>query len=308
MAANTVATRASTGVDELLFQNDSVSLCLLVNRRHATVRVIDFRAGPTVAKRNFVLAAAKRERCEKIFTLVERDEVATWTRLGFTREGSIPAFYKRSDAWILGAVVADMRPLTVDPTLGADDDDDDLTPAGPSTSVTTAERTIARAKRLAKAPEKTLPKVALAKATAAEVKRALVAADKRGTLLTGFEPFGRDVAPRPAFALTARGGFTLLASWEAQPAFSNALFELHAAPETEAERVATIASVRVVEARLAAEGMTSLFTLAPSDDVTMTSVFVACGYRRSAVLASHLAVGGARKDAIVWSKKFDQEN
>jgi hypothetical protein len=105
MAAKNFAA-ASSGVDELLFHNDTVSLCLLVNRRHQTLRVIDFRAGPTLAKRDFVIAAAKREGVEKVFTLVERDEVSTWTRLGFTREGSIHAFYKRSDAWILGAVVS----------------------------------------------------------------------------------------------------------------------------------------------------------------------------------------------------------
>src|SRR5262249_195009 len=97
-------------VDELLFHNDTVSLCLLVNRRHQTLRVIDFRAGPTLAKRNFVIAAAKREGVEKVFTLVERDEVSTWTRLGFSREGSIHAFYKRSDAWILAAAVSPRRP------------------------------------------------------------------------------------------------------------------------------------------------------------------------------------------------------
>src|SRR4029078_4204167 len=114
MAAKTWTSTASSGVEELLFQNDSVSLCLLVNRRHRTLRVIDFRAGPTAAKRNFVIAAAQREGVEKVFTLVERDEVATWTRLGFVREGSIPGFYKRSAAWIRGAVVSEMtsrRPL-----------------------------------------------------------------------------------------------------------------------------------------------------------------------------------------------------
>src|SRR5260221_12935493 len=96
MAAKNFAA-ASSGVDELLFHNDTVSLCLLVNRRHQTLRVIDFRAGPTLAKRNFVIAAAKREGVEKVFTLVERDEVTTWVRLGFSREGSNPSFYKRSD-------------------------------------------------------------------------------------------------------------------------------------------------------------------------------------------------------------------
>ncbi|KYF50174.1 hypothetical protein BE08_39030, partial [Sorangium cellulosum] len=108
MAATNLSSTSSSGVDELLFRNDAVSLCLLVNRRHRTLRIIDFRAGPTPSKRSFVLSAAKREGVEKIFTLVERDEVPTWTRLGFVREGSIPGFYKRSDAWILGAVVSEM--------------------------------------------------------------------------------------------------------------------------------------------------------------------------------------------------------
>ena len=96
MAAKTGTNAANSGVDELLFHNATVSLCLLVNRRHSTLRIIDFRAGPTVAKRSFVVAAAKREGVEKVFTLVERDEVATWTRLGFTREGSIPSFFKHA--------------------------------------------------------------------------------------------------------------------------------------------------------------------------------------------------------------------
>src|SRR5262245_43048162 len=174
MAAKNWTNTANSGVDELLFQNDTVSLCLLVNRRHATLRVIDFRAGPTVAKRNFVIAAAKREGVEKVFTLVERDEVSTWTHLGFTREGCIPSFYKRSDAWILGAVVANVTPLQGDPRMQlADDDDDDFVEETPSTSpaATLAERTIARAKRMLKSsPDKALPKMTMAKAREADLK------------------------------------------------------------------------------------------------------------------------------------------
>src|SRR5262249_11351811 len=175
-------------VDELLFHNDTVSLCLLVNRRHATLRVIDFRAGPTVAKRNFVIAAAKREGVEKVFTLVERDEVSTWTRLGFTREGSIPSFYKRSDAWILGAVVANVRPMQGDPRmqLTVDDDEEEEIeePKTTSPAVALAERTLAKAKRLLKSsPEKSLPRVAMAKATDADVKKAFALAQRNGSLL-----------------------------------------------------------------------------------------------------------------------------
>jgi hypothetical protein len=52
--------------DEVFFSNDAVSLCLLVHRRAKTMRVIDFRAGPTNAKRMFVLSLAQREGVEKV--------------------------------------------------------------------------------------------------------------------------------------------------------------------------------------------------------------------------------------------------
>ena len=173
MAAKTWTNTANSGVDELLFHNDTVSLCLLVNRRQRTLRIIDFRAGPTLAKRSFVVAAAKREGVEKIFTLVERDEVSTWTRLGFTREGSIPSFYKRCDAWILGAVVGQLgpaRPLRAPVEVeneneSEEDADGDSEARAISPAAALAERTIARARRLLKsAPEAPLPavKVALA--------------------------------------------------------------------------------------------------------------------------------------------------
>src|SRR3984885_14508789 len=92
-------------VDEVFFQNDAVSLCLLINRRAKTMRVVDFRAGPTLAKRKLVLELAKREGMEKAYTLVERDELSTWVKLGFAKEGNIPGFYKRSDAFLLGCSV-----------------------------------------------------------------------------------------------------------------------------------------------------------------------------------------------------------
>ncbi|HVY45219.1 MAG TPA: hypothetical protein VHB21_05030 [Minicystis sp.] len=309
MAAKSWSVRANSGVDELLFQNDTVSLCLLVNRRHATLRVIDFRAGPTAAKRNFVIAAAKRERVEKVFTLVERDEVSTWTRLGFTREGSIPSFYKRSDAWILGAVVANVPPMQGDPRMAlsaADDDDDDIEAeaAAPSPALALAERTLQRAKRLVKSSAgKALPRVAIARATDGELKKAIAAADRDGVLLTAFEPFGRDVV-RQAHVITARGGFELYASWEAQPCFASAFLEIHATPQTDPERLATIAALRLLEERLLSDGILSVFTLAPADDVPLSSVFLTSGFRRSAVLNKHVVVGGERRDAIVWSKKL----
>jgi hypothetical protein len=303
MAAKNLSARANSGTDELLFHNDTVSLCLLVNRRHGHLRVIDFRAGPTLAKRNFVIATAKREGVEKVFTLVERDEVSTWTRLGFTREGSINAFYKRSDAWILGAVVSQVSPLRADPrALAEHDDDDDASEAPASPAVALAERTIARARRALKA-DVALPAVKIAPAKDADLKRALAAATRKGSALTGFESFGRDVE-RSAFVATARGGFELFASWESQACFGNSFLELLTGPRTEPERLATMAAVRGICDKLAERGIVSTFCLSPADDDALAAVFLGSGFRRSGVLAKHIQVKGERKDAIVWSRKL----
>jgi len=304
MAAKTWTNAPSSGVEELLFQNDTVSLCLLVNRRHRTLRIIDFRAGPTAAKRNFVIAAAKRERVEKVFTLVERDEVATWTRLGFTREGSIPSFYKRSDAWILGAIVAQVG-VSSRPIADAEPEDDDpIDEPEASPASVLAERTIARARRLLKTkPLASLPRVLLGEPREADVRRA-VAAAKRGTrALTGFEPFGRDVIRRTV-ALTARGGHTLYAAYESQACFGNSFFEILVGPKTEADRIFTTAAVHALSTHLTSEGLVSTFTLAPADDVALAAAFLGAGFRRSGVLARHIIVRGERKDAIVWSRKL----
>lgn len=303
MAARTLTNTANSGVDELLVHNDAVSLCLLVNRRQRTLRIIDFRAGPTLAKRSFVVAAAKREGVEKIFTLVERDEVATWTRLGFTREGSIPSFYKRTDAWILGAVVEQIASArAVRAPAEVEDDDDEARALSPAAAL--AERTIARARRLLKsAPEGALPAVKVALASEALARKALSAAQRSGRALTGFEPFSRD-APRRAFTLSTRGGGVIVASVETQTCFGNSFFELLTAPRTEAERLFATSAVSALEARLKAEGAVSTFTLAAADDVTQAAVFLGAGFRRSGVLAQHVMLEGERKDAIVWSKKL----
>ncbi|AUX20562.1 hypothetical protein SOCEGT47_010340 [Sorangium cellulosum] len=302
MAATTWSPTSSSGVDELLFRNDTVSLCLLVNRRHRTLRIIDFRAGPTPSKRDFVLATAKREGVEKIFTLVERDEVSTWTRLGFTREGSIPGFYKRSDAWILGAVVSQISAHLRDAGHGEDDEGGEDRASSPS--VLLAERTIARARRLLRESEgRPLPAIKIAPASGAELRRAVVAVQRAGRALTGFEPFGRD-AVRTGYALSARGGFCLHAAWEMQSCFGNSFLEILTSPRDESERLATTAAIGALCDRLVEERAVSTFTFAPADDHELCAALLANGFRRSAVLARHLVVGRSRKDAILWAKKL----
>lgn len=308
LAPQVASTRPPVGaagaVEEKFVQNDAVSLCLLLNRRAKTMRVIDFRAGPSHAKRVFVLKLAQREGIEKVYTLVERDEVGTWVKLGFAKEANIPGFYKRSDAFILGCSV-DATSLSTElrVPIGVEEDDDPVTPE-PSAAHDFAEKTLAHAKKHAKELlDRPLPVTKVAVVREVDVKKTLEKAVKTGRALTAFEPFGRDVERR-FFQLTSRGGFELVASTESQSCFGNAFLELLTGPKTEAERLATVSALRALCDKLLAEGVVSCFAMSPSDDVALATAFAFNGFRRTGLLQNHVTVGGARKDAIVWSRKL----
>ena len=294
-------------VEEVFFQNENVSLCLLINRRERTMRVVDFRAGPSNAKRAFVMSLAQREGAEKVYTLVERDEASTWVKMGFTKEGNIPGFYKRSDAFLLGAQVAQaVRSPGVESEVRIAVANDDDLPREPvaTPAVDRMEKTIVQAKKRAKElVDKPLPLAKLAILREVDARKAVASALKHGTALTAFEPFGRDVK-RDFFVVTARGGFELVVSTESQACFGNAFLELLVAPKNDAERLCYVSALRVLCEKLLAEEVVSCFALAPSDDVGLATAFVHNGFRRTGLLQSHVVIGGERKDVIVWSRKF----
>jgi hypothetical protein len=336
MKASASANANGGGVEEIFFSNDAVSLCLLVNRRVKIMRVIDFRAGPTHAKRMFVLSLAKREGVEKVYTLVERDEVATWVKLGFAKEGNIPGFYKRSDAFMLGCSVnaatagaplqSEMRlaaraPASSFPMRPSRDANGrlrfdsepprifDPEPEPAEEIVDTrahdfAEKTLVKAKKAAKElVDKSLPVAKIVPMKDVDVKKRLAAALKAGRALTAFEPFGRDVQRR-YFNVTARGGFELVVSTESQACFGNAFLELLTAPKNDAERLATTSALETLCDRLLAEGVVTCFALAPSDDIGLATAFVYNGFRRTGLLQNHVVVGNERKDVIIFSRKL----
>lgn len=325
-------------VEEMFFRNDAVSVCMMLNRRAKTMRIIDFRAGPSDAKRTFVLSIAQREGVEKLYTLVERDEVGTWVRLGFEREGNIPGFYKRSDAFLLGcnvqaAAARDAAPKrssemriavrsnVLDPDYANDvanamDDELDLEdePKIDTRAHDFAERTIAQAKKRAKDakdnPAKAIPNLKVTvtevREDDAKVKKPLAAALKAGRALTAFEPFGRD-AERKYYVIAGKlksTPYELVVSAESQACFGNAYVEMLTAPQTDVEKIGVVSALRALCDRLLEAQVVGCFALAPSDDVALATAFVMNGFRRTGLLANHISVGGARKDAILWSRKL----
>jgi hypothetical protein len=303
--------KAAKAGGEVFFQNEAVSLCLLINRRARTMRVIDFRAGPSPAKRTLVHSLAQREGVEKIYTLVERDEVQTWIKLGFAKEGNIPGFYKRSDAFLLGSPVRGRAPARATNEVPLESETriiaaEPLTSGAPplTPAQIAMERTLVAAKRLLKelSERPTVP-AKVADIDEVEARKAVAGAMRTGRAITGFEPFGRDVERR-YFTVSVRGGFQLVASTESQACFGNTYLELLVAPRTDAERFHTAVALRSLCERLLASGVVSCFSLAPSNDVALAAAFLHNGFRRTGLLTDHLVVGGVRRDAILWSRKL----
>lgn len=279
-------------VEELHFKSESAFLCLLLNRRTGLIRVIDFRSGALPAKRLFIQNVARREGIEKVIILVEKDEVSSWTRVGFVREGTIPGFYKRSDGHLVGCVIGEK---TASVEVG--DEGQKL-----------AERTVNAGKKNARE----VPEV-LAMVTAAVVDEedALKARDetwRKGQGLSGFDAFGRD-AERYFVEATAKKGRANYISAEYQDCFGHSLVEILRAPTDDLDVLALTGGLRFLCDDLKERGIVSAFAFAPSDDIGLATAYVAAGFRKTGLLASGIMTGGSagsreRKDAILWTRKL----
>jgi hypothetical protein len=290
-------TSPSADSDEIFYSDAGVSLCLILNRRARAMRVIDFRSGPHPVKRSVVLGLAARQGVERVYTLVERDECSTWSRMGFVREGSIPGFYKRSDAFLLGGSV---------PVQEEGFEDSGVRSALSQLDDAAHERLYQSARKIAKQREG-IPsgQIKLQPARESDLRKAISAAQRARRALTAFEPFGRDVE-RLSFVASSRGGFSLHASVETQPCFDNAFLEILIAPRSDKDWLLTSASVRAIAGELLGRGLVSCFALSAVEDIELGAVYVANGFRRTGVLKNHLLIAGRRTDAFLWSRKLAQ--
>ena len=287
-AAAAKRTKKKPQVEELYFRSDSAYLCLLLNRRTRFIRVIDFRAGALPAKRLYIQSVATEEHVDKVITLVEKDEVSSWTRVGFVREGTIPGFYKRSDGHLCGCVIGD-KTASIEVTDAA---------------AKTADRTINAAKKAAKDIPETIKGASVRPATEKDALAARDAAWRKGPAFGSFDTFGRD-AERLYYDASVRRSKTNYVSAEFQDCFGHALIEMLRLPTTENETLAAIAGLRTLGDDLQERGIVAAFAFAPYDDPQSATAFTAAGYRKTGLLAQGLLDAEAgRKDAILWTRKL----
>lgn len=286
-------------VEELHFRSDNAYLCLLLNRRTKMIRVIDFRAGALPAKRLFIQSVAQREGVEKVITLVEKDEVSAWTRVGFVREGQIPGFYKRSDGHLLGCVISE-KTASIEVS---------------EEGFKIAERTINAAKRAATKIKDTIPGVNL---KVVEHKTAINARDqawKKGIAVGAFDTFGRGV--ERFFVETNMGAKKTTSKTKAkskpkanyiaaefQDCFGHSLIEILRSPEDDQEILAVCGALRVIADELKKRGIVSAFGFSANNDLALSTAYIAAGFRKTGLLAHGILHNGRRHDAILWTRKL----
>jgi hypothetical protein len=279
-------TQPGSSVEELLFRSESTFLCLLLNHRSKQIRVIDFRAGALPAKRLYIQSIAKQEGVEKVITLVEKDEVSSWTKVGFVREGTIPGFYKRSDGHLCGCVIGEK-------TASAEVSDE---------GQKLAEKTIVQGKKIiGNIPDNI--KATFEEPDEDDMKSIRAAALKKNEAVNTFDEFGRD-AQRVYLTATVKKGKTAYISAEFQDCFGHSLVEVLKTPVGQDELFATTAALRTISESLKERGIISAFGFAPSDDVMLGAAYLASGYRKTGLLAKGIRVGNGRKDAILWTRKL----
>jgi hypothetical protein len=281
-------TKKKPTVEELYFRSDSAYLCLLLNRRTRSIRVIDFRAGALPAKRLYIQSVATQERVDKVITLVEKDEVSSWTRVGFVREGTIPGFYKRSDGYLCGCVIGDKTA-----SVEVSDASEKLT-----------DKTINAAKKAAKGIPEKIRGASVRKANEKDALAARDAAWRKNPALGSFDVFGRDAA-RVYYEASVKRSKPNFISAEFQDCFGHALIEVLRLPTSENEMLAIAGGLNVLGDDLQERGIVAAFSFAPNDNVELATAFVAAGYRKTGLLAQGVLDGeGGRKDAILWTRKL----
>ena len=221
------------GVEEMFVQNDAVSLCLLLNRR-ARRRCASSTSARVRATRSASSCSGSRSArgIEKVYTLVERDEVSHLDEARL-REGSEHPRLLQAERRVPPRLAVDDAALLADSIRVSDwrRDDDELDARRQSPAHDFAEKTLvageeAGRRRCSIARSR---RRSSRRREGRDVKKAI---ERRSGRARAHRV--RALRPRrraPLLPAHARGGFELVASTESQSCFGNAFLELLTAPE-----------------------------------------------------------------------------
>jgi hypothetical protein len=308
---------------ERMVRNEDIFCSILFDTANRTLRVIDFRGGSFQTKHSYLEQISTSEGMRKIFTLIERDDMSGWQRVGYSREGSIPGYYKRSDAYIMGRVYDNGEPdskSVLDSNAAKNKEfvngmkeqgkelSENRLPSIRLESVTeelALDALQAEVKRIASKTKKSkTDKTAKTKTKVKKKKGSDVFALDTAAFSPLFQQFSREVEQFYFTVTNSRTKQMNLVGAEYQDCFGNAKLSLFFEPQNRAEQNLARAGISGSIDMLAEMGAVSMFALARADSESMNVVFASLGFRNTGWLSRQVIDGDGAVDMVLWTRKL----
>ena len=303
-------------LSERVIRNEDIFCSLLLDHNNRTLRVIDFRGGNFQSKHAYLERVLMTEGMRKIFTLIERDDMNGWQRVGYQREGSIPGYYKRSDAYVMSRIY---------------DADYDFKNAQSEESLENKEF-VASAKALGKEfseqkgssvrveqvsedqaveiikeeRERLVAKASTAKASKLKSPKKTKdidipeATDARPI----FQQFSRQVEYFYYDVRNRRTKQANLIGAEFQDCFGNTKINVYFSPNSRPERNLVKMGLMNAIDNLVEKGAVSVFSTVKADDLNMNALFASAGFRNTGWLNRQILTANSTVDLVLWTKKL----
>lgn len=285
-----IQTNPRSVIEEVSYRREGIHVSLIVNRRMRTARLVDFLAGNFPLKQQRLDELARREGIARIYTFVEKEESLGWAKVGYAREGTIPGYYKRSDAYLMGRVVTD-PPLV----------DEDGAPLTPPADTAAAEKMLVQARKLV-AEITAVKGLKIEVLTDLQVTAQGVGPARNRKTAAWFEE--RFLRSGDRLHVLGRGRTNAqLVTAELQEPFGNAYVQIAMVPTKTDEARVLAGALHGLHEALKTREIGCTFAMTPADSPMLGATFLACGYRRTGVLSQHLAPGERRSDAMLWVRR-----
>ncbi len=276
-----VAKEFPTALEEYACKRGDINLHLMISRKHAHMRVLDYRIGNYQLKRNMLDKLAKQKNIKKIFTLVEKQDSNSWRTVGFSREAVVPAYFRTADAYVMSRVY--------------DENGDALTGGLSKVAV------------IHEIPEPKNPRkpngLKLYVLDDTDDLQHLVMKEDTSPV---YSPFGKGIR-HPEIAICAKLGrreFWITA--ETNDSFGHAKIDILNPPETDREVGGCVYGVLELFEYLLEMDMSNCFTFVNVEDALTNEVFGQAGFRHTGQLTRHMEIAGVENtlDLHVWHKRL----
>ena len=291
--------------------SDSVFCRLLFDYQNRTLRVVDFKNGKSAAKNTFLERLRIQENIRKILTVVERSEVKTWQCIDYRSEGSIPAYFNKSDGYIMSRVYdnggGNEEPKDLESVKGKIEKV--VGQMAKKEPVRSTGKDISEDEAIA-AIEKEYDRRSGNRKNLQKIEGAHLKSGQNGTkldyppVLSVFPRFGYGVKYLHFMARNSRTGQVSIARVEYMHHFNNAKIDILPQPRKMAETKHAESCLSASLEKLEDLGVGVVFSLAPTDSLLLNALFSSAGFENTGQLSRQLIHQKCPVDLFLWTKKL----